>query len=71
VGGSNRLVTFQQQGEGVSDYSQSPAFLRQIDRNKPYRVVFDYEIWKGEPTKGELLAKNSVSSSDVGPVPAR
>lgn len=71
VGSSNRLTNFQQQGTGVGDYSQSPDFLRHIDRNRSYRDVFDYEIWKGEPAKGELLAKCSVSSRDIGPASAQ
>ena len=70
VGSSTKLKTFQAMGTGVSDYSKGSGLAR-IDRNKPYRAVFDYEIWKGEPTKGELLVKNSVSSSDIVPRPSQ
>ena len=36
--------------------------LSKVDLSKPFRAVLDYELWKGEPDKGELLAKNSVFS---------
>jgi hypothetical protein len=65
IGSANQLATFQQVGTGVTDYSEG-SFTR-IDQTHPYRAVFDYEIWKGEPTKGELLAKNSVSSFEIAP----
>ena len=65
VGGTNRLTDFQKVGTGVSDYSRASEFVRKIDRTMPYRAVFDYEIWKGEPAKGELLAKNSVWSPEI------
>jgi len=68
---STKLEAFQTIGTGTSDYSRADGFARMFDRNKPYRAVFDYEIWKGEPTKGELLAKNSVSSSDIVPRPSQ
>jgi hypothetical protein len=71
VGSANRLAAFQTAGTGVSDYSQATAFIGRIDRTKPYRAVFDYEIWKGEPTKGELLAKDSVWSPEIMPGPSR
>jgi hypothetical protein len=69
VGGTTRLIDFQTMGTGVSDYSQGTEFIRDIDRKKPYKAVFDYEIWKGKPTKGELLAKNFVSSSEIAARP--
>jgi hypothetical protein len=33
--------------------------------DQPFRAVFDYEIWKGEPGKGKLLVKNSVYSEPI------
>ena len=61
VGSSQRLSTFQRSGTGVSNYSG----LHNFDLTKPYRAVFDYEIWSGEPLKGELLTKNSLVSSEI------
>jgi hypothetical protein len=63
--GSNRLESFQLLGAGVSDYSQGPDVLRRIDLSKPYRAVFDYEIWKGQPGGSELLEKRSVLSAPI------
>lgn len=65
IGSANRLAVFQKWGTGVSDYFQAADFLRRIDRTRPYLAVFDCEIWKAEPTRGELLAKNSVWSSEI------
>jgi hypothetical protein len=69
IGGADRLTDFQSGGTGVSDYSRGTDFVRWVDPTKPYRAVFDYEIWKGEPAKGELLAKNSVWSAEIAPRP--
>jgi hypothetical protein len=38
------------------------AVQRLLDMSRPCRFVFDYEIWKGKPGRGELLAKQSVFS---------
>jgi hypothetical protein len=62
----SNIQGFQITGDGISDYSQSDVW-RYIDRTKPYQAVFDYEIWKGEPLKGELLTKNSVFSKPFRP----
>jgi hypothetical protein len=62
VGGDQQLIAFQKTGTGVSDYRDG---VRHIDLAKPYRAVFDYEIWAGKPSKGELLTKNSVLSPEI------
>ena len=67
IGSTGRLTAFQKGGTGVSDYSGATDFARWSDPKRPYRAVFDYEIWRGEPTKGELLAKDSVWSAEIGP----
>jgi hypothetical protein len=64
VATSCQLSLFQLAGTGVSDYSKGPA--RHLDLSKPYQAVFDYEIWNGEPGKGELLTKQSVLSAPIG-----
>lgn len=71
VGSSNKLTAFQKGGAGVSDYCRASSFVGSFDLTKPYMAVFDYEIWRGEPTKGELLTKNSVASSAIAPRPTQ
>ena len=53
---SDELGRFQLTGTHLSEVQ------RQLDTSKPCRFVFDYEIWKGKPGRGELLAKQSVFS---------
>ncbi len=36
-----------------------------VNLQEPFRAVCDYEIWDGEPGKGELLCKNSVVSAPL------
>jgi hypothetical protein len=63
LGGHQPLEPFARYGVGVSDYSGGA--LGQLDRAKPYRAVFDYEIWQGLPDKGRLLTKQSAFSAPI------
>ena len=63
MAGSQPLDGFQLGGINITQYSEGAA--RHLDLSKPYQAEFDYEIWKGEPGKGELLTKQSVLSTAV------
>jgi hypothetical protein len=58
-----QLANFRNQG--TSSYTGGEDYRRHIDRSRPYRAVFDYELWKGRPGKGKLLKKDSVFSEPV------
>jgi hypothetical protein len=62
VSSSTPLDDFLRTGTGSSDYTAS---LNRLDPQLPYHAIFDYEIWKGKPGKGELLAKNTVLSDQI------
>ena len=67
--GEGPLAAFQnREGTGTSDYR---AILARsgFDAKRPYEAVFDYELWRGKPGAGELLAKSSVISEPIGPSP--
>lgn len=38
-----------------------------FDQTKPHRLVLDYEIWKGKPTSGKLLTKQTLKTEAFDP----
>ena len=60
------LSYFERATVGVGDFLAPDSPTREwLECSKPLQAVFDYEIWKGMPGRGELLKKNSVFSEPV------